>query len=788
MFNPNQPSYQNLRSIVRERTNRVIAWIGSGLSTPAGLPTWSQLRARLCTALDEKSEGFEQIQKALMKGHLKLILDTGDYWLAFQLLRDALGPTSYRAEVRKNLEPKPNIQIPTAYHRILDIPVTGIFNLNLDRLATRAFSEKSPGKPLIEFNGNEVGNYFHILKAPTSFIFNLHGVSADESSWVFTRSELNALLGKEEYRLFITSCLVHMTMLFIGISADDAAIGGHLRYLSSLGIDFGQHFWLTNRSDAATDAWAEDMGIQVIRYSAVTREHTELSEILADVSSFQPSDSNPPPVTMLCQSPALTIRSPEQLHEEVATEKLRDELNSYASSILSAPSQESYDRYEQFCKDYDEAIYRAWYLSTKPPDNRLFGYELEEEIAEGAFGRVFRAKKPNGKYAAIKILKEDLRRKKDMLQSFRRGVRSMRILADRKVDGMVPYEEASEIPAFCVMDFIDGPNLAEAVQSRSLVEWDTILEVAVQLAKIIRTAHRLPERVLHRDLRPPNIMLKGYYSDPDVLNVVVLDFDLSWHMGAYELSLIQKSISGYLAPEQVYPTPGISTRNAAVDSFGLGMTLYFIRTGKEPQYLQHKHETWNDDLLRSVIRHNCPTWTSLPRRYARLIRNATKDIQSERWDMSQIEGELQSLREALIYTNNIQSSELLAEELAHRVLNQSGYSSYEWDADKLTATVVMPSGVLMQFVADERLRMIKLRVEWSNKDDRVYRNIRKYLKPAMDGMISSLKSEGWRLLPETTMTTDLARFGLEAVSTQVRDGMDHCVAAITKGLGLFQQL
>jgi len=78
----------------------------------------------------------------------------------------------------------------------------------------------------------------------------------------------------------------------------------------------------------------------------------------------------------------------------------------------------------------------------------LLGYRLEKFQAKGAFGKVYKSSDPMGETVAIKILLEEERKKRDFLQSFRRGVRSMRILGERNVDGIVKYREAFEIPAF----------------------------------------------------------------------------------------------------------------------------------------------------------------------------------------------------------------------------------------------------------------------------------------------------------------------------------------------------
>ena len=247
--------------------------------------------------------------------------------------------------------------------------------------------------------------------------------------------------------------------------------------------------------------------------------------------------------------------------------------------------------------------------------------------------------------------------------------------------GMVPYRAASEIPAFAVMDFVDGPDLLNAVRTGRVVGWSMMLGIAVDLARIVRSAHMLPERVLHRDLRPSNIMLKGFREGSNEWEVVVLDFDLSWHRDANELSVINPAAAtGYLAPEQIRRGKSESTRHASVDSFGLGMTLFFLCTGQEPLFAEHQHVGWSNRLKKLFKERACKSWKSLPVRMARLVEYSTCDRQTERWDLAQIEGELQRLREANANPESVDAAELIAEELAFRSGLEDGY---EWDPDAI---------------------------------------------------------------------------------------------------------
>jgi hypothetical protein len=74
-FNTTQASYQALRSILVERTNPVVAWIGSGMSRPAGLPSWGGLRDTLvaeCRAAASRAENAENREQLLIVAKLFL--------------------------------------------------------------------------------------------------------------------------------------------------------------------------------------------------------------------------------------------------------------------------------------------------------------------------------------------------------------------------------------------------------------------------------------------------------------------------------------------------------------------------------------------------------------------------------------------------------------------------------------------------------------------------------------------------------------------------------------------
>ena len=746
-FDTSQESYEELRNIIVERTGGIVFWTGSGLSAQAGLPTWVGLKTELLKALREQIERSDDPESREQDRRAELQIEKEqNNWRAFEYLKRSLGQTTYRTRIRRMLNPSSSMDPPPIYEKIWRLKPHGMLTLNIDRLATKAYQYTDAKRTLItEFVGSQVSNYSHVLKSPHPFLCNLHGLVDDQSSWIFTTSELNGLKADPGYQNFIKTCLSAKTIVFIGISVDDIAVGGFLEDLSGLNIDVGEHYWITHRHDLDTIQWAERQGIRLISYQSLDGDHSELLEAMDDLVEFISVDDPADIVPIIPQGldPAdQSLLSQEELLK-LDAEAIREALNREATRILDSSRQDRNEIYKVFSKTYDEAIYRAWYTGSDYGNGKLLGHTLHEEVASGSFGKVYRASDPDSNGVAVKILHQDMRRNEDLFSAFRRGVRSMKILGDSGVEGMVPYRKAFEIPAFVVMDWIDGPTLGDAVSAKQVEEWDLILRIGSAVADIVRKGHTLPERVLHRDLRPSNIMLRGFYSDPQHWDVVVLDFDLSWHRGALEKSVTHGSaLLGYLAPEQIQAIPAISTRHATVDSFGLGMVLFFMLGGIDPVPDQHRHVDWEETLSKASERRPCPQWASAPRRFARLVHSATLNDQSERWDMTQIQAELQRLHEAVLGPSPSVSPELIAEELAARCEFSKGYC---WNANLLAAEKEEPSGVRIAIQGDESLRKVVVSMGWGNTGVQGRRNVGKWIRPAMERAKEILTKANWKI-------------------------------------------
>lgn len=743
-FDTTQSAHVALRDIVTQRTKRFIAWTGSGISASVGLPTWPRLRDRLTSIAEATVDSLDSSGRDLQTPILARARRESDPWLAFELLQDLIGNTSFVAEIRGLVRPPDSI--PPIYERLWRLQFSGCLTLNLDRLATRSYATYYKGSIPAEFVGQHAGQYLHILQSADPFIANLHGTYDNADTWIFTRTQLADLYANEPYVRFLETCIASRVVVFIGISADDIAAGGHLDRLTKSGVSLGDHFWITHRNDYRTKQWAERAGLRIINYSADDGDeaHAQISQLFDDIEKYTPEDSD---ADIVKPSLAVSKRTVDYLPPvgeiiRLPSANIRNLLNYEANRILSLKGKDIAANYQSFLNEYKPAIHRAWYLSIEEPDNDLLGFKLLDRGARGGFGRIYAAQGRDGAKLAVKVLHQEVMENADMLASFRRGVRAMQILSDRNVHGMVPYIEAYEIPACAIMDYVEGPNIREAVETRAIQSWDDVLTFGIQLSEIIKSAHALPEQVLHRDIRPTNIMLRDYYITNEI-DVVVLDFDLSWHRDAIGTSIENpNSQSGFVAPEQVDRSLKASTRNALIDSYGLGMTLYYVRTGREPVFAQPKHDDWHTHLSRLDNEYACTSWNSAPRRFSRIIENATHYNQNQRWDMTQIYGELQRIYTAIQRPNSVTSAELLAEELASRV---DISATYQWCMETHTATFVTPAGQSIALRGDESSREVIVKAGAVNTNMDLRKNIVKYAQKALDQSTSLLKSTGWNI-------------------------------------------
>lgn len=214
-----------------------------------------------------------------------------------------------------------------------------------------------------------------------------------------------------------------------------------------------------------------------------------------------------------------------------------------------------------------------------PDDTRegagMFRYDLIEEIARGGMGIVYRAVQHGSqRQVAVKMIQAEQAATPGLMERFRAEAEA---IASLEHPNILPIYETGETDGrpFYSMKFVAGGTLRERIaQLRGKPR-----EAARLIALTARAVHHAHQRgILHRDLKPGNILLDGAELTP-----YVADFGIAkWLERDNRLTLEPTALGTphYIAPEQA--AGASATLTTAADVYSLGAIFYELLAGRPP--------------------------------------------------------------------------------------------------------------------------------------------------------------------------------------------------------------
>jgi serine/threonine-protein kinase len=204
---------------------------------------------------------------------------------------------------------------------------------------------------------------------------------------------------------------------------------------------------------------------------------------------------------------------------------------------------------------------------------QLGRYEIIDEVGRGAMGVVYKARDPLiDRVLAIKTVALDLSR--DEAQAFeQRFYREAKSAGRLNHANIVTIHDVgrSDSIAYIAMEFLQGRSLRGIIDSGVVLPPEQIADISAQVAEGLAFAH--DNGVVHRDIKPPNIMVL------DNGQVKITDFGIALlPSGSRTLAGSVFGSPKYMAPEQVV---GRKVDGRA-DIFSLGAVLYELLTGFAP--------------------------------------------------------------------------------------------------------------------------------------------------------------------------------------------------------------
>ncbi|KAG2424567.1 hypothetical protein HXX76_014447 [Chlamydomonas incerta] len=208
-------------------------------------------------------------------------------------------------------------------------------------------------------------------------------------------------------------------------------------------------------------------------------------------------------------------------------------------------------------------------------------YTIEEVLGAGSNAVAYRARRPDGSEVALKSLSLRSLRDWKQLELFEREARTLESLSHPGIPRYVDYfeeDDPSDRAFVLVQEVVNGKSLADMLRSGQRATEQEVVRIAGEMLGVLEYLSSLKPPVIHRDVKPDNIILEGGAWGG---RVYLVDFGgVQAVANAGELSGIGSTIVGtfgYMAPEQFR-----GAAEPASDLYGLGATLLYLLSGQPP--------------------------------------------------------------------------------------------------------------------------------------------------------------------------------------------------------------
>ncbi len=199
-------------------------------------------------------------------------------------------------------------------------------------------------------------------------------------------------------------------------------------------------------------------------------------------------------------------------------------------------------------------------------------YRLNEIIGIGGMAVVYKAyDQVLAQDVAVKILKDEYMRNEEFRRRFSNESKAITLLADKNIVDIFDVSLDGEV-LFIAMEYLDGVTLKEYIDNVGVLNWREATHYIKQILSALQHAHE--RGVVHRDLKPQNIMLMRDGS------IKVMDFGIA-RVADYETKGLSEQAIGsvhYISPEQASG----DELDERTDIYSIGIMMYQLCTGTLP--------------------------------------------------------------------------------------------------------------------------------------------------------------------------------------------------------------
>lgn len=208
-------------------------------------------------------------------------------------------------------------------------------------------------------------------------------------------------------------------------------------------------------------------------------------------------------------------------------------------------------------------------------------YLLVREVGKGGFASVYEAVHPETQQkAAVKILHNDLSRRKDILVRFEREAQVMMELDSDYIVKLYDFGVLEEhgLGIYLTMEWCEGQTFFDAIEHQPQKRFSPAKARALCTQLLLGLEHIHERGIVHRDLKPSNLMLVDSKLGKQLK---ILDFGVAWTKDASltGTGMIIGSLM-FMAPEQIRAKK--QDYGPQTDLYAVGLILAWMLTGEHP--------------------------------------------------------------------------------------------------------------------------------------------------------------------------------------------------------------
>ena len=240
-------------------------------------------------------------------------------------------------------------------------------------------------------------------------------------------------------------------------------------------------------------------------------------------------------------------------------------------------------------------------------------FEILERVGDGGTGVVYRAKQLSvDRIIAVKVLGAHVSTDPQWMKRFQNEARAASRLEHPNTVRILDFGQTREGLLFIAMEFLNGRSLRTEIERAGRVQAGRTMQVIAQVCSSLAEAHS--QSIIHRDIKPDNVMLVDLKGGGDM--VKVLDFSVA-KLDTPDAQLTRAGVvfgtPQYMSPEQGRGIP-LSPQS---DLYAVGIVAYEMLMGHPPF-----SASIPTDVVMMHLRNQPPPLSGVPPQVAELVMRA----------------------------------------------------------------------------------------------------------------------------------------------------------------------